>query len=84
MANLLITRGIVIYPDTSELIDVGRDISINAIEDHIKNKTNIIVVSQKNPSIPTPPPPDVYKRQHWSSVLPFYFSNNCQPCFSFH
>ena len=61
IANLLITRGIIIYPNTSELIDVGRDISINAIEDHIKNKTNIIVVSQKNPSIDSPKKNDIYK-----------------------
>ena len=52
--NLLITRGIHVFPNTSTTIEIGRKISTNAIDDCVEKKTNIIVVSQKSPSLDTP------------------------------
>lgn len=59
--NLLITRGIIAFPKTKILVDVGRDKSINAVLDSIKKESNIIVVSQKNPSIDNPGKNDIFK-----------------------
>lgn len=59
--NLLISRGIVVFPNTKTLIEIGRKMSINAIKDAIKNKTQIIVVSQKNPTVDSPKKSDLFK-----------------------
>lgn len=59
--NLLITRGIHVFPNTSTTIEIGRKISTNAIDDCVEKKTNIIVVSQKSPSLDTPKKGDIFK-----------------------
>lgn len=60
-ANVLITRGIVVFPKTISHIDIGREISIKALNDSEAKKENIIVVSQKNPSIDAPGKNDIFK-----------------------
>lgn len=59
--NLLITRGIIVFPQTKAVVEIGRQISMNAIDDCISKKTNIILVSQKNPALDTPKKNDIYK-----------------------
>lgn len=61
IANVLITRGIIVYPNTKIIVDVGRDKSVNAIKDSLEHSANMIVVSQKNPSIDSPSKNDVFK-----------------------
>jgi len=46
---LLVTKGLVLFPGNSRLIEAGRDISINAIKASRENSDSLIfVVSQKN------------------------------------
>lgn len=59
--NLLITRGIIVYPDTKAIIEIGRESSVNAIDDCVAKKTNIVLVSQKNPSVDYPKKSEIYK-----------------------
>lgn len=59
--NLLISRGIVVFPSTKSIIEIGRKISINAIEDSLSKKENIVIVSQKNPTIDSPKKSDLFK-----------------------
>lgn len=61
LANVLITRGIVVLPNTTIKIEVGRKISINAIVDAMKTTSELIVVSQKNPSVDSPKKNDLFK-----------------------
>lgn len=61
LVNLLITRGIIVYPKTKTIIELGRKISTNAIDDCVSKNANIIVVSQKNPSLDTPKKNDIFK-----------------------
>lgn len=57
---LLITRGIIILPYSSDTLDVGRSMSINAITASTDLK-KIVLLSQKDPSIDNPNPEDLYK-----------------------
>lgn len=59
-ANVLITRGIVIFPNTSLRVEIGRDKSVAAIEDSKAKNELMIVVSQKNPTIDSPDKSDVF------------------------
>lgn len=61
IANLLITRGIVVFPKTKILVDVGRDKSVKAIQDSSKNNKQMVLVSQKNPSVDSPGKNDIFK-----------------------
>lgn len=47
-------RGLTVFPNTSLHFDVGRDISINALKFALKNEGEIILISQKNPSVLEP------------------------------
>ncbi|MEG1821171.1 MAG: endopeptidase La [Malacoplasma sp.] len=60
-SNLLISRGIVVFPATKAIVEIGRKISINAIDDSLLKQSNIVVVSQKNPAIDLPKKTDLYK-----------------------
>ncbi|MEF9984894.1 MAG: endopeptidase La [Malacoplasma sp.] len=60
-SNLLISRGIVIFPSTKAIVEIGRKISINAIDDSLSKQAHIVVVSQKNPAIDLPKKSDLYK-----------------------
>ncbi|MCF0217767.1 MAG: endopeptidase La [Malacoplasma sp.] len=59
-ANVLITRGIIVFPTTSLKIEIGRDKSIAAIDDSQSKNEHMIVVSQKNPSIDSPNKDDIF------------------------
>ena len=58
---LLITKGLILFPGNSRLIDAGRDFSINAIKVS-KNKTDslILIASQKDENIDNPSVEDIY------------------------
>ena len=58
---LLITRGLVLFPGNTRLIDAGREFSINAIKVS-KSKTDslILITSQRNENIDTPTVEDIY------------------------
>ena len=68
LVNILITRGIIVMPNTTIKIEVGRKISTNSIDDAIKNGGNLIVVSQKNPSVDAPKKTDLFKVGTLASV----------------
>lgn len=61
VVNVLVTRGIHVFPNTTALIEIGRKISTNAVDDAIAKGKDIIVVSQKNPSLDTPKKSDIFK-----------------------
>ncbi len=61
VCNLLITRGIIVFPKVKLSVDVGRDKSIKALDNCASNKMDIILVSQKNPSIDSPGKNDIFK-----------------------
>ncbi|MCQ2802083.1 MAG: endopeptidase La [Bacilli bacterium] len=58
---LLITKGLVVFPKTTKLIDAGRDFSINAIK-VAKSKTDslILITSQKTENIEMPTENDLF------------------------
>ncbi len=58
---LLITKGLILFPGNSRLIDAGRDFSINAIKVS-KNKTDslILITSQKDENVDNPSVEDIY------------------------
>ena len=58
---VLITRGLVVFPNIPQVIDAGRNFSINSIlesRDNYENK--LLIVSQKNPNIDDPKVEDLY------------------------
>jgi ATP-dependent Lon protease len=59
---LLITRGMVLFPNQTQSIEAGRAFSVNAI-DFAKRDGNdlILVVSQKSPEIDDPQDDDIFK-----------------------
>ena len=59
---LLVTKGLILFPGNSRLIDAGRDFSLNAIKIS-KSKTDslILVTSQTNENIETPTNDDLFK-----------------------
>lgn len=58
---LLITKGLVVFPNMSEEIDAARSFSVKAIDD-AKEQTNslLFVVAQKDPKIDSPTQEDLY------------------------
>ena len=58
---LLITKGLILFPGNSRLIDAGRDFSINAIKVS-KSKTDslILITSQKEENLDTPTANDIF------------------------
>lgn len=58
---LLITRGLVLFPGNSKLIDAGREFSINAIK-VAKAKTDslILITSQRDENMDNPTDKDIY------------------------
>lgn len=59
---LLITRGGVLYPNVSTVVDAGRPISLNAIYASKDGSDSLIfVTSQIDPEIANPNPNDLYK-----------------------
>ncbi len=59
---LLITRSVVIFPGVAQIIEAGREISINAINHaHDSADSLILVTTQLNYEVENPTPDDVYK-----------------------
>ena len=58
---VLVTRGIVVYPNMSKTLSIGRDKSIKAVLDaYSKHDKYIILVSQTNPQTEEPNLDDIY------------------------
>lgn len=60
-ANLLITRGVIVFPEVKINVDVGRDKSIKALDDCTAKKKDIVLVAQKNPSLDNPGKNEIFK-----------------------
>ena len=59
---LLITRGLVIFPTTQQLIEAGREFSINAVKAaHLQADSLLFVTAQKDYDVETPLEDDIYK-----------------------
>ena len=59
---LLITRGLILFPHITRLIDAGRDFSVNAIKaSREKADSLILVTSQMDPELDNPNEKDVFK-----------------------
>ena len=57
---LLCTRGAVIFPMQELSIEVGRINSINAVNYALTNRTDMVIVSQKDLKVDAPTPEDLY------------------------
>lgn len=57
---LLALRGIVIFPYMITPLEVGREMSINAVEQAMKNDKKIVLATQKDASIVQPLPEELY------------------------
>ena len=57
---LLCTRGAVIFPMQDLAVEVGRQVSIDAVNYANSYVTNIVIVSQKDLTVDAPGPDDVY------------------------
>lgn len=57
---ILLTRGLIVFPETTINIEVGRVKSISAVEEAYKNDKKIIVVSQKDSQIEEPKMNDIF------------------------
>ena len=57
---LLCTRGAVIFPLQDLAVEVGRQVSIDAVNYANSYVTNIVIVSQKDLTVDSPGPDDVY------------------------
>lgn len=51
---IIATRGLVVLPKTDLTIEIGRKKSIQALEEAIKNKSNVIITTQMNPDLDDP------------------------------
>ncbi len=59
---LLITRGLILFPHITRLIDAGRDFSVNAIKvSREKADSLILVTSQMDADLDNPAEKDIYK-----------------------
>ncbi len=57
---ILPLRDIVVFPNVTTPLFVGRDKSINALETVMKDTKKILLLAQKNPDIDDPEPKDLY------------------------
>lgn len=66
---LLPLRDIVIFPYMMIPVFIGREKSINALEQTISNKTDIVLASQKEPKIDDPKPDQIYEIGTLASIV---------------
>ncbi|GHU99738.1 endopeptidase La [Clostridia bacterium] len=59
--KLVALRGVVILPFVNTTFDIGRDRSILAINKSVESGENILLVTQKNATVPEPNPADLYR-----------------------
>lgn len=58
---LLITKGMVLFPSTTRLIEAGRDFSVKAVKvAREKSDSLILITSQNNSDVDRPTPNDVF------------------------
>lgn len=50
----------VLFPSTESVLTFGRDISLNAIRDAVKESTHVLLVTQRDPQVDLPAPEDLY------------------------
>ncbi len=65
---LLPLRGLVIFPYMIPYFDVGREISIKALEDAMVNDQHILLVAQKDATVENPLMDDIYEIGCYSKV----------------
>lgn len=65
---LLPLRGLVIFPYMIPYFDVGREMSIKALEDAMVNDQHILLVAQKDASIESPTKDDIYDVGCYSKI----------------
>ncbi len=59
---LLVTRSLVVFPNTNQPIEAARPFSMKAIEESRDNASSLLfIVSQKDPNIDDPMPEDLYQ-----------------------
>ncbi|MDD3938367.1 MAG: endopeptidase La [Bacilli bacterium] len=59
---LLVTRSLVVFPNTNQPIEAARPFSMKAIEESRDNASSLLfIVSQKDPNIDDPLPEDLYQ-----------------------
>jgi ATP-dependent Lon protease len=69
---LLITRGLVMFPGNQQIIEAGRDFSINAVKlAHSQSDSLIFTTSQKDYNVDTPTENDVYNVGTLCRILSF-------------
>jgi len=66
---LLPLRDIVIFPYMMIPVFIGREKSINALEQTISHKTDIVLASQKEPKIDDPRPDQIYEIGTMASIV---------------
>ncbi len=59
--NALALRGVVLFPDTVQHFDVGRDKSLKALEDALQSGENLFAVCQKDPEEENPGQQQLYE-----------------------
>ena len=57
---LLCSRGAVVFPDSEVIIEVGRKISLDAVDKALKDNSNIFVTTQKDTDLENPDIEDFY------------------------
>src|SRR5210317_436516 len=62
-------RDIVVFPNVTTPLFVGRDKSINALENAMKETKKILLLAQKNPDIDNPKEDDLYSIGTLAEVL---------------
>ena len=56
---LIALRGKVLFPNTMLNFDVGRTVSLNAVDKAVKEKTDLFITSQKSAFVDVPKPSDI-------------------------
>lgn len=58
---LLALRGLTVFPDMTINFDIGRDVSLNALEEAMEKDQRMFLVTQKDPNVEEPEMSDLYE-----------------------
>jgi len=58
---LLALRGLTVFPDMTINFDIGRDVSLNALEEAMEKDQRMFLVTQKDPNVEEPEISDLYE-----------------------
>ncbi len=58
---LLALRGLTVFPNMTINFDIGREVSLKALEEAMKNDQRMFLVTQKDPNVETPEKSDMYE-----------------------